>query len=101
MRQQNAILIEGNVTQEPEVTAMASGTKVCRFNIACNDEHEASFFTVSVKGELAALLGLSLTRGCAVRVTGRLYQERWETPEGEKRSKVVIRAHEVGIGVKA
>jgi single-strand DNA-binding protein len=42
----------------------------------------------------------SLTRGARVVVTGRLDQRSWETPDGDRRSKVEITADEVGPSLR-
>ena len=42
----------------------------------------------------------SLSRGSRVIVTGRLEQRSWETPEGDKRSKVEVVADEVGPSIR-
>ena len=36
-----------------------------------------------------------LTKGRGIRVVGRIKQERWEDPDGNARSKVVIIAEQV------
>ncbi|MFB7053420.1 single-stranded DNA-binding protein [Streptomyces vinaceus] len=48
---------------------------------------------------LAENLAASGGKGARLVVTGRLRTERWETPEGEKRSKMVMDADEVGASM--
>jgi single-strand DNA-binding protein len=42
----------------------------------------------------------SLSKGARVIVTGRLDQRSWETPDGDKRSKVEVVADEVGPSIR-
>jgi single-strand DNA-binding protein len=42
----------------------------------------------------------SLARGSRVIVTGRLEQRSWETPDGDKRSKVEVVADEIGPSLR-
>lgn len=103
MNNPNSILVEGNLTKDPELRYTPKGTAACSFTVAVNrsykqDEEwvkEVSFFDVSAWARLAEICGEYLKKGRGVRVVGRLKQERWETPEGEKRSKVVIYAEHV------
>jgi len=42
----------------------------------------------------------SLQKGARVLVTGRLEQRSWETPDGDKRSKIEVVADEVGPSLR-
>ena len=46
-------------------------------------------------GKLATVCAEHLTKGRGIRVVGRIKQERWEDPDGDARSKVVIVAEHV------
>lgn len=90
----------GNLTRTPELRFSQSGTAMCTFTVAENrkrgDEEQTSFFDVVAFGSLAENVAESLSRGQRVVVMGRLEQRRWETPEGDKRSKIEIVAEAVG-----
>ena len=98
MNNLNSILIEGNLTHDPELSYTPKGTATCRFTVAVNrtwkqDEEfqkEVSFFDVVTWARLAETCAEYLKKGRGLRVVGRLKQDRWETAEGEKRSKVLI-----------
>ena len=98
MNSLNSILIEGNLTHDPQLGETPKGTPVCNFGVASNrfykqdDElqKEVSFFEVEVWSRLAETCGEYLTKGRGVRVVGRLKQERWQDPEGNPRSRVKI-----------
>jgi single-strand DNA-binding protein len=94
----NSILLEGNLTRDPEVRSTASGSIVCSFSIASNRsfkkgdewENEVSFFDIEVWGKLAENIGTYCKKGRGVRVVGRLKQERWTDADGKSRSKTKI-----------
>jgi single-strand DNA-binding protein len=61
---------------------------------------DTSFFDVTAWRSLAENIAETLTQGTRVVVVGRLRTNSWETPEGDKRSKVEIEAEEVGPSLK-
>jgi single-strand DNA-binding protein len=103
MNSLNSILLEGNLTRDPELSKTPKGTPVCNFCVASNryykqDEegvNEVSFFDVEVWSRLAESCAEHLTKGRGVRVVGRLKQDRWEDPEGKPRSRIKIVAEHV------
>ncbi|MGA8726407.1 MAG: single-stranded DNA-binding protein, partial [Acidimicrobiales bacterium] len=58
------------------------------------------FFDVVCWREMAENTAESLSRGARVIVTGRLEQRSWETPDGDKRSKVEVVADEIGPSIR-
>jgi single-strand DNA-binding protein len=103
MNSLNSILVEGNLTRDPELRQTPKGTPVCAFAVASNrfyryeDElqKEVSFFDVEAWSGLAERCGKELGKGRGVRVAGRLKQDRWIDQEGKNRSKVKIVAEHV------
>jgi single-strand DNA-binding protein len=99
----NSILLEGNLTRDPESKTLPSGSQVCNFSVATNRfyrqnevlEKETSYFDVEAWARLGQTCGDTLKKGRGVRVVGRLKQERWLDPEGRNRSKVKIVAEHV------
>ncbi|GAA3812503.1 single-stranded DNA-binding protein, partial [Streptomyces chiangmaiensis] len=49
--------------------------------------------------QLAENLTGSLSKGARVVEAGRLRTDRWETPEGEKRSRMVLDVDDVGASM--
>lgn len=104
----NQTIIIGRLTRDPEVT---SGKKdgrewhIAKFGVAYNHRRrqgeewvdEPHFFDVKAFGNLAKRIGERYSKGDLVLVEGRLVQERWETKEGEKRSKIGIVANRVTL----
>ena len=94
----NQVAVSGNLTRDPELRHTGNGTAVVNLGLAVNrsvkkdDEwvEEPHFFEVTVWGGRAEQAALKLRKGSFVFGSGRLEQQKWETPEGEKRSKVGI-----------
>ena len=106
----NTVELVGNITRDPELRFTSGGTAVATFGLAVNRrwrnaqsnewEEQTSFFDIVCWRELAENVSESLTRGSRVMVVGRLEQRNWETPEGDKRSKVEVIADEVGPSLR-
>jgi single-strand DNA-binding protein len=104
----NTVTIVGNVTRDPELRYLTSGTALAQFGVAYNRRYtkngeqveDTSFFDVVCWSNLADNVSESITKGDRVIVYGRLEQRSWETQEGDKRSKVEIVADEVAPSLK-
>ncbi len=102
--------LAGHITRDPELRFTPSGQATASFGLAVNRrwqnrqtqewEEATSFFDVVCWREMAENAGESLSRGARVIVTGRLEQRSWETPEGDRRSKVEIVADEIGPSLR-
>jgi single-strand DNA-binding protein len=103
MNNLNSILIEGNLVRDVEVRSTPKGTSTCTFTIATNRffkqetgmEKEVSYFKVETWAKLAEIVGNSGQKGRAVKVVGRLRQDRWQGTDGKPQSKVVIVAEHI------
>ena len=99
----NKVIIMGNLTRDPEIRYNPSGKAVATLSIAVNKrsgrgeegKDDVSFFDVVVWEKQAETCAQYLAKGSAVLVEGRLQQRRWETDDGQKRSKVEIVAQNV------
>ncbi|KJE77189.1 single-stranded DNA-binding protein [Ferrimicrobium acidiphilum] len=106
----NTVTLIGNLTKEPELRFTSQGLAQTTFSIAVNRrrmnqqtqdwEESTSFFEVVCWRELAENVAESLEKGSRAVVTGRLEQRTWETPEGDKRSKIQVIADEVGPSLR-
>ncbi len=104
----NTVTIVGNVTRDPELRYLTSGTALAQFGVAYNRRYtkngeqveDTSFFDVVCWSNLADNVSESITKGDRVIVYGRLEQRSWETQEGDKRSKVEIVADEVAPSLR-
>lgn len=100
----NRVVLVGNLTRDPELRYLPSGTPVCNVGIAVNSRRkdadgqwveEANFFDIAVFGKQAENCSQYLAKGSQVAVDGRLRSRSWETNEGQKRSKVEVVADSV------
>jgi len=98
MANYNKVILMGNLTRDPELRYTPSGKAVANFSIAVNRRfrtddqvrEETDFFDIVVFGKQAENCSEYLRKGRPVLVDGRLQQRRWETDDGQKRSKVEV-----------
>lgn len=99
----NKVILIGNLTRDPEIRYNPSGKAVATLSIAVNNRakkgekgpDDVSFFDVVVWEKQAETCSSYLSKGSGVLVEGRLQQRRWETDDGQKRSKVEVVASNV------
>jgi single-strand DNA-binding protein len=101
----NRVIITGNLTADPELRSLPSGTSVCKLRVACNTRRKdnstgewvdkPNFFDVTVWGAQGENCARYLSKGRPVAIDGRLEWREWETPEGHKRQGVDIIADAV------
>ncbi len=100
----NRVVLTGNLTHDPQLRALTSGTNVCHLRVACNGrrrvgegnyEDVPNFFDVSVFGVQGEAVARHLKRGRPVAVDGRLAWREWETPDHQRRQSVSIVADSV------
>ena len=102
----NNVVIVGNVTRDPELRFIQSGTAVASFGLAWNQrssqggEEKAHFFDVTCWRDLAENVAESISRGSRVVVYGRLDWRSWQNEDGEKRETVQIVADEVSPSIR-
>lgn len=110
----NKIFLIGNLTRDPEMRYIPSGSAVTTFTIAANrvyiqqgeKKEEVSYIKVVAWAKMAETCNTYLAKGSPVFVEGRLQSRSWETPQGEKRSTMEVVAERVqflgkGKGSKA
>lgn len=84
----NRFVCVGNLTRDPELRELPSGSTVCGLRLAVDGmgrAAEAGFISVSVYGKPGEAAAEHLSKGWLVAVDGRLEYSEWETQEGEKR----------------
>jgi single-strand DNA-binding protein len=106
----NTVTLVGNITRDPELRFTNTGQATATFGLAVNRvwndrqtnerRESTSFFDVVCWREMAENVSESLQKGARVVVTGRLEQRSWETPDGDRRSKVEVIADEVGPSLR-
>jgi single-strand DNA-binding protein len=100
----NRVVLTGNLTQDPELRTLPSGTTVCSLRVASNTrrrtadgswEDKPNYFDVRVWGAQGEACARFLSRGRAIGVDGRLEWREFETRDGQKRQAVEIVADAV------
>jgi single-strand DNA-binding protein len=102
----NRVIITGNLTRDPDLRSLPSGTAVCELGVAVNHRRkdqatdqwveEPNFFNVVVFGAQGENCAQYLSKGRPVAIDGRLRWSSWEDKNGGgKRSKVEIVAQTV------
>jgi single-strand DNA-binding protein len=101
----NRVIMTGNLTRDPELRSLPSGTAVCSLRIACNTRRKdasgdwvdkANYFDVTVWGKQGENCAQYLSKGRPVAVDGRLEWREWEAQDGSgKRQAVQIIADSV------
>ena len=100
----NKVFLMGNLTRDPEVRHTPKGTAVGDLAMAINmtyraqdgtEKEEVCYVDVVVWGRQAETCRDYLTKGAPVFVEGRLQLDQWEGPEGEKKSRMRVRADRV------
>jgi len=99
----NKVILIGNLTRDPELRYTPQGTSVCSFGLAVNRKYrqgeemkeEVTFINIVVFGKQADTCGQYLSKGSGALIEGRLQERRWETEDGQKRSKHEVVAQNV------
>ena len=105
----NKVFLIGNLTRDPELKALPSGTKVASFGIATNrlfkdkegkKQEQTEFHNIVAFARLGELCAQYLKKGQSVLVDGRIQTRSWET-NGEKKYRTEIIADNVQFGAKS
>ena len=93
----NRVVLMGNLTRDPELRYIPSGTAVSEIGLAVNDRvkrndqwvDEATFVDVTLWGRTAEVANEYLSKGSSILIEGRLKLDTWEK-DGQKRSKLRV-----------
>jgi single-strand DNA-binding protein len=101
----NRVVLTGNLTRDPELRSLPSGTSVCSLRIASNTRRKdgstgewvdkPNYFDVTVWGAQGENCAQYLAKGRPIAVDGRLEWREWQDKEGNKRQSVDIIADSV------
>ncbi|MGL4514939.1 MAG: single-stranded DNA-binding protein [Lacipirellulaceae bacterium] len=97
MASYNRVILVGNMTRDPELRYIPSGTAVCEIGLAVNDRvkrgdqwvDETTYVDVTLWSRTAEIANEYLTKGSSVLIEGRLKLDTWEK-DGQKRSKLRV-----------
>jgi single-strand DNA-binding protein len=101
----NRVVLTGNLTRDPELRNLPSGTAVCSLRVAVNTRRKdnqtgewvdkPNYFDVTVWGAQGENCAQYLSKGRPVAVDGRLEWREWQDQQGNKRQSVDIIADSV------
>jgi single-strand DNA-binding protein len=100
----NRVIVTGNLTRDPELRSLPSGTSVCSLRLACNTRRKdasgewadkPNYFNVTVWGAQGENCARYLSKGRPVAVDGRLEWREWQTQDGQRRESIDIIADSV------
>ena|SRR3989344_7787445 len=103
----NKALIYGNLTRDPELKSLPSGTAVVNFSVATNrvfkdrdgkKQESVDFHNIVVFGKTAETVSQYLRKGSSVLVEGRIQTRSWDSPNGEKKYRTEIIADRIQFG---
>ena len=96
----NRVVIEGNLTRDPELKQLPSGNAICKLRVAVNDRvrdresgqwsDKPNYFDVTVWGAQGESINRYLTKGSGIMIDGRLSWREWDAQDGTKRQSVEI-----------
>jgi single-strand DNA-binding protein len=100
MASYNRVILLGNLTRDPELRYLQSGTAVADVGLAVSDRRknattgewieETTFVDITFWGRTAEVAGEYLSKGSPALIEGRLKLDTWETQDGQKRSKLKV-----------
>ena len=106
----NKVFLIGNLTRDPEMKAIATGTKVTSFSIATNrvwkdqngvKKDTTEYHNVVAFGRQAETIAQYLKKGSSVYVEGRIQTRSWDAQDGQKKYRTEIIVENFQFGPKA
>ena len=101
----NRVIITGNLTADPELRSLPSGTALCKLRVACNTRRKdnstnewvdkPNYFDVTVWGAQGENCARYLAKGRPIALDGRLEWREFQTQDGQRRQAVDIIADSV------
>ncbi len=108
----NKVILYGNLTRDPELKALPSGSQVAEFAIATNrtykdkngaKQEEVDFHNIVAFGKTAEVIGQYLKKGRPVFVEGRIRTKSWESKDGtgkRYKTEIVLENFQFGPSVR-
>ncbi len=100
----NKVFLIGNLTRAPELRYTPGSVAVANLGLAVNRrfrdkngefKEDVCFLTVTVWDKQAEACCQFLQKGSPIFVEGVLQSRSWETPDGQKRSTIDVRAERI------
>lgn len=103
----NKVFLIGNLTRDPELRTLPSGTAVVSFGLATNRifkdkngqrQKDAQFHNIVAFGRQAEIAKQYLSKGSSVLIEGRIQTRSWDAQDGSKRSRTEIIVERLQLG---
>jgi single-strand DNA-binding protein len=101
----NIVLLVGHAGQDPEIRTTATGSSVCKLNLATNRRvkrgdawvEETDWHRIELWGRTAEVASQYVKKGRAIGVEGELRTDAWTDKDGASRKSVYVRAHRLHL----
>ncbi|MCR4274945.1 MAG: single-stranded DNA-binding protein [Candidatus Campbellbacteria bacterium] len=106
----NKALLYGNLTRDPELKSLPSGSSVSTFSIATNrvwkdkegnKQESTDFHNIVVFGKQAETVSQYLRKGSSAFVEGRMVTRSWDAQDGSKKYRTEVIADRVQFGPRS
>ena len=106
----NKAFVYGNLTRDPEVKSLPSGSIVANFSLATNrvwkdkegrKQESVEYHNIVTFGRQAELVGQYLKQGNSVFIEGRLQTRSWDGQDGSKKYRTEIVTDTMQFGPKS
>ena len=100
----NRVVLTGNLTRDPELRHLNTGTAVCSLRLAVNTRRKdqsgqwvdkPNYFDITVWGQQGENVAQYCAKGRPIAVDGRLEWREWQDQQGNKRQSVEVVADSV------
>ena len=104
----NKVMIVGNLTKDPELKQLPSGSSVANFSVATNrtwkdkdgaKQEDVEYHNIVIFGKMAETVAQYMRKGSQLMIEGRLQTQSWEK-DGVKKYRTEIVAESVQFGAK-
>ena len=101
----NKVILIGNMTADPELKQITSGTSVCSFSIAVNrrfakqeqGQQNVDFINIVTWRQNAEFVSRYFKKGNPILICGQLQTRRWNDNQGQARTTTEVVADEVSF----
>lgn len=107
MASYNKVILMGNLTRDPEMRYVPSGTAVTNFGLAMNERYtdrqtgeqkeSPCFVEITTWGRQAEVANEYLSKGSPVFLEGSLKFDSWEADDGTKRNRLSVTAFRIQL----
>src|SRR3989344_5230102 len=106
----NKVLIIGNLTRDPELKTLPSGTAVASFGVATNrvwkdqngaKKEDVQFHNIVAFGRQGEVVNQYSKKGSMIFIEGRLQTRDWEGQDGKKNYRTEIVAERIQLGPRS